>query len=60
MRIFDRSGEFRDTVHALGGKVVSLDGRDGTINLLQVYPSVTVGDSNEVDPVGSYKAHLKD
>ncbi|WP_350345679.1 ATP-binding protein (plasmid) [Lacticaseibacillus paracasei] len=60
VRIFDRSGEFRDTVHALGGKVVSLDGRDGTINLLQVYPSVTVGDSNEVDPVGSYKAHLKD
>jgi hypothetical protein len=60
VRIFDRSGEFRDTVHALGGKVVSLDGRDGTINLLQVYPSVTVGDNNEVDPVGSYKAHLKD
>ena len=58
VRVFDKSGEFRPMVDYYGGKNVSLDGTDGIVNMFQVYPIVTVKDSDEVDIMGSYRAKL--
>lgn len=37
IRVIDVSGEFTDIALALGGKIVTLNGRDGIINYLEVF-----------------------
>lgn len=37
IRVLDVTGEFENLAHALDGKVVALDGQQGSINPLQVY-----------------------
>lgn len=60
VRVFDKSGEFRELVKYYGGRNISLDGSNGIINMYQVYPIVTQKDSDEVDVLGSYRAKLAD
>lgn len=48
VRIIDKTGEFRGLVEKCGGKIVSLDGSNGIINPLQIYPTVINQDTNKV------------
>lgn len=58
--IFDKSGEFYKIVKRLGGAYLHLDGRDGLINLFQVYGLLSKADENstEEDVEGSFNEHL--
>lgn len=51
IRGFDPSGEFRNIVESLGGYIISLDGSDGILNMLQIMQSA------EIDSV-SYVQHI--
>ena len=51
IRGFDPSGEFRNVVESLGGYIISLDGSDGILNMLQIMQSA------EIDSV-SYVQHI--
>lgn len=57
IRVFDRSGEFKQLVGIFNGTVINLDGSEGMINMFQVYPTVS-DDSGEIDVIASYRAHL--
>lgn len=58
--IFDKAGEFYKIVKRLGGAYLYLDGRDGLINLLQVYGLISMADEENVeeDVEGSFNYHL--
>ncbi|GAB2027874.1 hypothetical protein [Lactovum odontotermitis] len=58
--IFDKAGEFYKLVKRLGGAYLYLDGRDGLINLLQVYGLISMADEENVeeDVEGSFNYHL--
>ncbi|USI66987.1 hypothetical protein LMK05_13155 (plasmid) [Lactococcus petauri] len=60
--IFDKAGEFQKIVKRLGGAYLHLDGRDGLINLLQVFGLVSKADENnmEEDVDASFNSHLTD
>ena len=58
IRILDIVGEFKDLVHALGGKTISLDGSDGMINPLQILATITDDKTNKVDNEKSFMTHL--
>ena len=58
IRIFDITGEFKDLVKTLNGKVIALDGSDGIINPLQIFATVIDQDTNEVLEEQSYMQHL--
>lgn len=51
IRGYDPSGEFRYLVEELGGSIVSLDGTDGILNIMQIMMS------SEIDSV-SYVQHI--
>lgn len=57
---FDKSGEFAKLIEEFDGIYLKLDGSNGMINLLQVYPTVTIDDeeSIEVDIQGSFDTHI--
>lgn len=58
--IFDKAGEFYKIVRRLGGAYLYLDGRDGLINLFQVYGLISMADEENVeeDVEGSFNYHL--
>ena len=58
IRVLDVVGEFKDLIHELGGKSISLDGTSGIINPLQVFATVIDENTNEVNNEGSYTTHL--
>ncbi|MFT8389956.1 MAG: TraE, Type IV secretion system protein [Sporolactobacillus sp.] len=60
IRGFDKSGEFLAVTEDLGGQTINLDGTGGRINLMQVFPTVTLsGDDNiTIDEAGSFRQHV--
>lgn len=61
VRGFDKAREFGAILERQGGHIIALDGTDGRINFLQVYP--TASRKNEkgehvVSEVGSFKQHI--
>ena len=58
IRVLDVVGEFKDLIHELGGKSISLDGTNGIINPLQIFATVINEKTNSVDNDGSYTTHL--
>lgn len=58
IRILDVVGEFTTLVKALGGKVISLDGKSGIINPLQVLATITDDKTYEVDNRLSFTTHI--
>jgi len=58
VRVIDKTGEFRDLVLKLGGKVVSLDGSSGMINPLHIYPTVMDIKTNEIIEEQCYTVHM--
>lgn len=57
VRILDITGEFADLAHALGGKIIALDGQQGSINPLHVYKAATDADGNSQERI-SFTQHL--
>lgn len=60
IRGFDVAGDYRTLTLHYDGAYISLDGTEGSINLLQVFPLVTKEDDEnlEVDVEGSFTYHL--
>lgn len=58
IRNFDVKGEYQDLTIQMGGTIISLDGSQGSINPLQIFPTVTSVDGKNVDIVGSFFAHV--
>lgn len=58
IRIIDIVGEFKGLVKELGGKTISLDGKDGIINPLQVLSTITNDKTYEVDNYSSFVTHI--
>lgn len=58
IRNFDVVGEYQDLTRQMGGKIISIDGSQGSINPLQIFPTVTSNDGKTIDPVGSFYAHV--
>lgn len=58
IRILDVVGEFNNLIKTLGGKVISLDGKSGIINPLQVLATITDDNTYEVDNRMSFTTHI--
>ncbi|MGG3718826.1 VirB4 family type IV secretion system protein [Bacillus sp. LJBS17] len=60
IRGFDKSGEFQSVTADMGGITIDLDGSNGRINLMQIFPSVTkkVGDEVVIDESASFRQHV--
>ena len=58
IRGFDKSGEYRDLVLGLGGKMIDLAGGSGMINPLEVYATQTDTSGAVVDEYGSFMRHV--
>lgn len=58
--IFDKAREFTDLVRLLNGLYLSLDGSDGVINMLQVFPFGATDKNGEVDAWGCFNEHIKE
>ncbi len=58
IRVLDIVGEFNDLVKSLGGKIISLDGKDGIINPLQILATITDEKTYEVDNRLSFMTHI--
>ena len=64
IRGFDIAGDFRTVVKYNNGKIISLNGSGGIINMLEVFATATVDDSSddieklEVDERSSFSAHI--
>lgn len=64
IRGFDIAGDFRTVVKYNNGKMISLNGSGGIINMLEVFATATVDDSSddieklEVDERSSFSAHI--
>lgn len=58
IRILDVVGEFSPLIKTLGGKVISLDGKSGIINPLQVLATITDDSTFEVDNRMSFSTHI--
>lgn len=60
IRGFDKSKEYYELTKYLGGKTINLDGTNGIINLMQVFPTVTVEGENDVtvDEAASFGQHV--
>lgn len=58
IRVLDVVGEFNGLIKSLGGKIVSLDGKDGIINPLQVLATITDDKTYEVDNRLSFMTHI--
>ncbi|MDE9920174.1 ATP-binding protein, partial [Staphylococcus pseudintermedius] len=50
---------FAPMIKELGGKVICLDGTDGAINMLQIFASASISESDlRVSQINSYIIHL--
>ncbi|MGS4048373.1 VirB4 family type IV secretion system protein [Staphylococcus pseudintermedius] len=59
IRGFDKARDFAPMIKELGGKVICLDGTDGAINMLQIFASASISESDlRVSQVNSYIIHL--
>ncbi|MDH5064883.1 VirB4 family type IV secretion system protein [Clostridium perfringens] len=58
LRILDITGEFKDLVNELEGKIVALDGSNGMINPLQIFATMIDENTNEVQVEQSYMQHM--
>lgn len=58
LRILDITGEFKDLVNELEGKIVALDGSNGMINPLQIFATMINENTNEVQVEQSYIQHM--
>ncbi|MEC1666424.1 MULTISPECIES: VirB4 family type IV secretion system protein [Bacillus] len=60
IRGFDKSGEFHAVTADQGGITIDLDGSNGRINLMQIFPSVTkkTGDKIVIDESASFRQHV--
>ncbi|MDK3224166.1 ATP-binding protein, partial [Clostridium perfringens] len=58
LRILDITGEFKDLVNELEGKIVALDGSNGMINPLQIFATMINENTNEVQVEQSYMQHM--
>lgn len=59
IRGFDKARDFAPMIKEQGGKILCLDGTDGCINMLQIFASASISESDlRVSQVNSYKIHL--
>ncbi|MEK4448626.1 ATPase [Bacillus sp. FSL M8-0052] len=60
IRGFDKSGEFHSVTADMGGKTINLDGTGGRINLMQIFPTVTVQKEDDItiDEAASFRQHV--
>ena len=58
IRGFDKSGEYKNLVLGLGGKMINLAGGNGMINPLEVYATQTDSSGTVVDEYGSFMRHI--
>lgn len=58
IRNFDVVGEYQDLTRQMGGKIVSIDGSQGSINPLQIFPTVTERDGKTIYATGSFYNHV--
>ncbi|MCG2478637.1 ATP-binding protein [Staphylococcus epidermidis] len=59
IRGFDKARDFAPMIKEQGGKIICLDGTDGCINMLQIFASASISESDlRVSQVNSYKIHL--
>lgn len=59
IRGFDKARDFAPMIRQQGGKILTLDGTDGRINILQIYGSSSISEEDlRVSQVNSYKIHL--
>ncbi|MCY8151976.1 MULTISPECIES: VirB4 family type IV secretion system protein [Bacillus subtilis group] len=60
IRGFDKSGEFYSVTSDIGGKTINLDGTSGRINLMQIFPTVTVESDDDItiDEAASFRQHV--
>ncbi|MCT3400169.1 hypothetical protein [Lentilactobacillus hilgardii] len=58
IRSMTLSNEYRDLMNYEGGKSFDLSGADGTINLFQIFGSVTNEDGSQIDEIASFNAHI--
>ncbi|MDJ1089882.1 VirB4 family type IV secretion system protein [Macrococcoides caseolyticum] len=52
IRGFDKAGDFRQVVREQGGKMISLDGSQGMINMLEILPTATYDKEDNPDIEG--------
>ena len=57
LRGFDKSGEYTELIHYLGGKIIALDGTMGKLNIFQVFPTVIDPITNQIDEIASFTQH---
>lgn len=58
--IYDKAKEFRDLVPLLNGIYLSLDGSDGLLNMLQVFPFGSTHSDGSIDEWGCFNHHIKE
>ncbi len=58
IRVLDIVGEFNPLIKEMGGKIISLDGKDGIINPLQVLATIIDEKTYEVDNRLSFTTHI--
>ena len=58
--IYDKAKEFRDLVPLLNGIYLSLDGSDGLLNMLQVFPFGSTHSDGSIDEWGCFNHHVKE
>ena len=57
IRGFDKSGEMSQLIRHEDGTILRLDGTDGRLNLLEIFPLVVNEETNEFDPLGCMTLH---
>lgn len=58
--IFDKAKEFKELVPLLNGLYLSLDGSDGLLNMLQVFPFGSTNPDGSIDEWGCFNHHIKE
>ena len=59
LEVLTKQEIFAPMIKEQGGKIICLDGTDGCINMLQIFASASISESDlRVSQVNSYKIHL--
>jgi len=59
IRGFDKARDFAPMIREQGGKIIALDGSDGCINMLQIFATASISETDlRVSQINSYKIHL--
>ncbi len=58
IRGFDKSGEYTYMINKFKGKIIRLDGQDGTLNIFEIFASVMNEVTGEIDETSCFSQHL--